>query len=132
MDRGGCKGVGHDLVTQQTKNQDNGGAQKDGFLWGPAGKESTWNEGDLDLIPGLGRSPGEGKGYPLQYSGLENSMDFIVHGIAENWTRLSNFHFQEDEEALLWGVDVVTSSFLRFFFFFNSLCWSDLQTWVPR
>ena len=43
--------------------------------YGSAGKEFTFNEGDLGLIPGLGRSPGEGKGYPLQYSGLENSMD---------------------------------------------------------
>ena len=42
-----------------------------------AGKESACNAGDLVLIPGLGRSPGEGKGYPLQYSGLENSMDCI-------------------------------------------------------
>ena len=46
--------------------------------------------GDLGLIPG--RSPGEGKGYPLQYSGLENSMDCIVHGIAKSWTRQSKFH----------------------------------------
>jgi len=46
-----------------------------GFPCGPAGKESTCNAGDLDLIPELGRYPGEGKGYPLQYSGLENSMD---------------------------------------------------------
>ena len=45
------------------------------FPCGSAGKESTCNAGDLGLIPGLGRSPGEGKGYPLQYSGLENSMD---------------------------------------------------------
>ena len=45
---------------------------------GSAGKESTCNTGDLGLIPGLGRSPGEGKGDPLQYSGLENSMDCIV------------------------------------------------------
>ena len=51
---------------------------------GSAGKESTWSVGDLDLIPGLGRAPGEGKGYPLQYSGLENSMDCIVHGVAES------------------------------------------------
>ena len=48
-----------------------------------AGKESTCNEGDLGLIPGLGRSPGEGKGHPLQYSGLENSMDCIVHGVTK-------------------------------------------------
>ena len=56
-------------------------------LWG-AGKESTWNAGDLGLIPELGRSPAEGKGYPLQYSGLENSIDCIVHGVAKSWTRL--------------------------------------------
>ena len=47
-----------------------------------AGKESACNEGDLGSTPGLGRSPGEGNGYPLQYSGLENSMDCIVHGVA--------------------------------------------------
>ena len=47
-------------------------------------------------IPGLGRSPGEGKGYPLQYSGLENSMDYTVHGIAKSWTRLRDFHFQDN------------------------------------
>ena len=51
------------------------------------------NAGDLGSIPGLGRSPGEGKGYPLQYSGLENSMDCIVHWVTKSWTRLSNFHF---------------------------------------
>ena len=45
-------------------------------------------------IPGLGRSPGEGKGYPLQYSGLENFRDCIVHGVTKSRTRLSNFHFQ--------------------------------------
>ena len=45
------------------------------------GKESTCNPGDLGSIPGLGRSPGEGKGYPLQYSGLENPMDCILHGV---------------------------------------------------
>jgi len=56
-----------------------------GFPCGSAGKESTCNVRDLGSIPGLGRSPGEGKGkgYPLQYSGLENSMDSIVHGITE-------------------------------------------------
>ena len=55
-----------------------------GFPCGSAGKESACNAGDLGLIPGLGRSPGEGKGHPLQYSGLENSMDWIVHGVAES------------------------------------------------
>ena len=54
-----------------------------GFPCGSAGKESACNAQDLGLIPGSGRSPGEGKGYPLQYSGLENSMDCIVHGVAE-------------------------------------------------
>ena len=51
--------------------------------------------GGLGLIPGLGRSPGEGKGYPLQYSGLENPMDCRVHGVAKSQTRLSDldFHF---------------------------------------
>ena len=57
-----------------------------GFPGGSAGKESTSNVGDLGLIPGLGRSPGEGKGYSLQYSGLENSMDCIVHGVAKSQT----------------------------------------------
>ena len=46
-------------------------------------KNPACNGGDLGLIPGLGRSPGEGKRYPFQYSGLENSMDCIVHGVAE-------------------------------------------------
>jgi len=60
---------------------------------GSAGEESACNAGDPGSIPGLGRSPREGIGYPLQYSGLENSMDYIVHGVAKSWTRLSNFHF---------------------------------------
>ena len=64
-----------------------------GFPCVSAGKESACNVGNLDLIPGLGRSPGKGKGYQPQYSGLENSMDYIVHGVAKSWTRLSNFHF---------------------------------------
>ena len=63
-----------------------------GFPCGSAGKESACNAGDLSLIPGLGRSPGEENGYPSQYSGLENPMDCIVHGVAKNQTRLSNFH----------------------------------------
>ena len=55
-----------------------------GFPCGSAGKESACNAGDLGLIPGLGRSPGEGKGYPLQYSGLENSMDCMTTGLLIN------------------------------------------------
>ena len=68
-----------------------------GFLCGSAGKESILNEGDLSLIPGLGRSPGEGNGYLLQDSGLENSMDCIVHVVAISWAWQSNFHFQNIE-----------------------------------
>ena len=66
-------------------------------LWqhpgGSAGKESACNVGDQGLISGFGRSPGEGKGYPLQYSGLENSMDHTVHGVTKSWTWLSDFYF---------------------------------------
>ena len=61
------------------------------FPCGSAGKESACNVEDLGSIPGLGRSPGEGKGYRLQYSGLENSMDCIVHGVANSQTRLERF-----------------------------------------
>jgi len=71
------------------------------FWWLPShkpdssvGKESACNAGDPSSIPGLGRSPGEGNGYALKYSGLENSIDCIVRGIAKSWTLLSNFHFQ--------------------------------------
>ena len=69
-----------------------------------AGKESACNPGDLSLIPGLGRSSGEGKGYPLQYSGLENFMDYIVHGVAKSQTQLSNFHFHFPLEVLPRGL----------------------------
>ena len=57
-----------------------------GFPGDSDSKEFTYNVGDLGSIPGLGRSPGEGKGCPLQYSGLENSMGCIVHGVKMNWT----------------------------------------------
>ena len=67
----------------------------EGFPCGPAGKEATCNEGDLGSVSGLGRAPGEGKGYPLQYSGLENSMDLIVHGVVKSRTQLSDFHFHK-------------------------------------
>ena len=65
-----------------------------GLPCGSAGKECVCNVGDLGSIPGLGICPGEGKGYPLQHSGLENSMNCIVHGVAKSWTQLSHFHFQ--------------------------------------
>ena len=64
-----------------------------GFPCGSAGKESACDSGDLGLTPGLGRAPGEGIGYPLQYSGLEKSMDCILHGVAKSQTRLNKFHF---------------------------------------
>ena len=64
-----------------------------GFSGGSAGKESTCNERELSSIPGLERPPGEGTGYPLHYSGLENSMNCIDHGVTKSWTRLSNFYF---------------------------------------
>ena len=63
------------------------------FPHGSAGKESTYNAGDLGSIPGLGRSPEEGNGYPLQYSGLENSMDCIIHRVTKSQTWLRDFHF---------------------------------------
>ena len=64
-----------------------------GFPGGSVGKESACNAGDLGPIPELGRSHGEGNGYPLQDSGLENSVDCIVHGVARSQTRLSDFNF---------------------------------------
>ena len=62
-----------------------------GFPSGSDGKESACNVGDLGSIPGSGRSSGEGNGNPLQYSGLENSMDHIVHQVAKSRTQLSDF-----------------------------------------
>ena len=64
-----------------------------GFPDSSVGKESACNAGNPSLIPESGRSPGEGKGYPLQYSGLENSMECIVHGVSKSWTQLSDCHF---------------------------------------
>ena len=61
-----------------------------GLPEGSVGKEASYSMGDLGLIPGLGPSPGEGKGYPLQDSGLQNSMDCIGHRVAKSQTRLSD------------------------------------------
>ena len=66
----------------------------EGFPGDSDGKESACNAGDMGLMHGLRRSPGEGSGYPLQYSCLENSMDrgawqAAVHGVTKSWTRLS-------------------------------------------
>ena len=60
---------------------------------GSDGKESACSVGDLSSIPGLGRSPGEGNSYPLQYAGLENSMDCTIHGVTKSQARLSDFDF---------------------------------------
>ena len=65
----------------------------DSFPDSSVDKESACSVGGLGSIPGLGRSPGERKGYPLQYSGLENSMNCIVHGVTKSQTRLSVFPF---------------------------------------
>ena len=64
-----------------------------GFPGGSDGKESTCNVGELGSIPGFGRSPGKGNSYPLQYSGLESSMDSIVYGVTKSRMSLSDFHF---------------------------------------
>ena len=84
----GSQRVGHNWSTSLSLS-----GSPEGFPCGSAGKESARNVGDLGLIPGLERSPGEGKGYPCQYSGLENSMDCIIHGIPKSWTWLRDFHF---------------------------------------
>ena len=64
-----------------------------GFPGGSAGKESACNVGNLGSVLGLGRFPGEGKGYLRQYSGLENSMNCLVHGVMNSQTQLSDIHF---------------------------------------
>ena len=78
-----------------------------GFPGGSAVKESAqqcWriscNAGGLGSIPGLERSPGEGNGYPLQYSGLENSIDCIIHGVAKSERQLNDFHFTLDQMVI--------------------------------
>ena len=114
-----------------------------GFPGVSDGKESACNVGNLGLIPGLGRSPGKGKGNPLLDSGLENSMDYIVHGFAKSRARLSDFP---------WGVsvsqvrkfpaqlmskgwrgregDLRWRAFLSFFFGHTSVVTRD-QPWAP-
>ena len=68
-----------------------------GFLDRSVGKESTCKEGDMGSIPGLGRSPGEGRSSPCQYSGLKNPIHCIVHGVTKSETQLSDFHFFRNE-----------------------------------
>ena len=73
-----------------------------GFPGSSAGKESSFNAGDLGSIHGLRRSPGEEKVYPLQYPSLENSMDCIVHGVIKRRTWLSDFHFTSVLQSVAW------------------------------
>ena len=74
-----------------------------GFPGDSDGKESACDAGDPGSILGLGRSPGEGNGYLLQFSYLENSIDrgawwVTVHGVTESWTKLSNLHFHDEKQ----------------------------------
>ena len=88
MDRGAWRATDHGVPKSRTR-------------CGSAGEESACSVGDLGSIPGLGRSPGEGKGYPLRYSGLENSMDCIVHGVAKCQTGgQATFTFTVDQGNL--------------------------------
>jgi hypothetical protein len=89
-----CPTLSDPMDCSPSNQEENASSQLRGFPGSSAGKESACIAGDLGLIPGLGRSPGKGIGYPLQYSGLENSMDCIVHGVTKSWTRLSDFHSQ--------------------------------------
>ena len=106
------------------------GNQVLGFPCGSAGKESTFSEGDLGSIPGLGRSPGEGKGYQLQYSGLENSMDCIVLGVAKSRTRGSDFrfHFLSSSESFLCPVQSVNEPIKGTLHF----CYSVSENQIPH
>ena len=93
-----------------------------GFPCGSAHKESACNVGDLSSIPGLGRSPGKGNSYPLQYTGLENSMDWIVQGVAKIQTWLSNFHFL-CKSPLTWWFETIP--------IFIHISWGQTPKCVP-
>ena len=117
----------------------------EGFPGSSAGKESACNVGDLCWIPELGRSRGEGNSYPLQYSGLENSMDCIVQGVTKCQTRLSDFHFHQyiicryslpfDSFPFGWWFSLLFRSFLVVFlvcFCFCYVCfWCQTQKSLP-
>ena len=92
----------HELHSPWDRKESDKTEQLLGFPGGSAGKESAGNAGDLGVIPGSGRCPGLGRypppclgggnGYPLQYSGLENSMDYTVHGVSKSRAQLSDLH----------------------------------------
>ena len=73
-----------------------------GFPGGSDGKESACHVGDLGSVPGLRRSPGGEHGNPLQYSGQENSMDYLFHGVAKSWTWLSGLIFIRFYVIICW------------------------------
>ena len=95
MDGGACWAIVHGVAKSRTRLHFHFNLLTEiiNSLYSSVGKESACKTGDTGLIPGLGRSAGEEIGYPLQYSGLENFMDCIVHGVAKSRTRLSDFHF---------------------------------------
>ena len=99
-----------------------------GFSCSSAGKESAHIAGDLGSIPGLGRSPGEGKGHPLQYSVLENSMDYIVYGVAESDTTWVTFTSHEYVWLSPLAVDLKPSHSFFFFFLSHSVNWLHPNT----
>ena len=107
---GGCFTAQHRLPVHRER----------GFPGDSAGKESACNVGDLGLIPGLGRSPGEGKGYPLQYPGLENSMDCIVLEATKSLTRLIDFDFH-----LLMVIQIISKFWLLRMTATSSICFQE-------
>ena len=108
------------------------------FPCGSAGKDSACNSGDLGLIPGLGRSPGKTKSYPLQYSGLENSMDCIVQGVTKSWrTWLSDFHFKSPKKVesqekgnVLVGQEICVLVLDQFSFNLFNSAWLNINYWT--
>ena len=120
----GSQRVGHNWVTSLS-----------GFPGGSDCKASVFNAGDLGLIPGLGRCPGEGNGSLLQYSCLENPMDggawkATVHGVAKSWTWLNDFtslymifksHYYKVQKHVN-TIKILLKSLEIHFFFFKQVC----------
>ena len=109
-----------------------------GFPCGSGGKESACSEGDLGSIPGLGRSPEEGKGYALQRSDLESSVDCIVHGVTKSQARVSDFHCHQVRSP--YYTAITTIHVLNFFHLsklplhthFNNSLFPFHSPWHPR